>query len=80
MAKLNGQTPEQLAKQIINEQPAFDQKVKAIAERLGVAYEQAFRLVEQEQKRVEAGKRYRQSDAYKAMLERQKLVRKLMRA
>ena len=80
MANLNGKTPQQMAHEALHQEPTFDVKVKAIAERLKTSYEQAFKLVEQEQKRKEAGKRYRQSDAYKAMLAKQKLVRQMMKA
>ena len=80
MAKLNGQTPEQIAKEAINQEPTFDVKVKAIATTLQVSYEEAFKLVEQEEKRKAYGAKYRQSESYKRRLEQQKLVRKMMKA
>ena len=83
MAKLNGKTPEQIAHEAIEEAKAetnaFEAKVKEIAAKLSVSYQEAFKLVEGEQKRKEAGKRYRQSEAYKLRLEQQKVVRAMLK-
>ena len=54
--------------------------IQKLAASLGVAEEDARSLVEQEQKRIEAGKRYRQSEAYKRRLQMQKEVRKALKA
>lgn len=52
-----------------------NETIQKLAKSLGVSVEQAARMVLQEQKRKEAGERYRQSQAYKDRLAMQKSVR-----
>lgn len=79
----NNLTPEEMAKQITKEateaSDAREAKIKAIASKLAITYEQAESFVKQEETRKEASKRYRQSDAYKTRLAMQKVVRQMLK-
>lgn len=56
-----------------------DNLIQELAAKLGLAEDEARKLIAQEVARKEAGVRYRKSDAYRKRLELQKLVRAELR-
>lgn len=68
-----------IVKEATDANNARESKIKAIASKLAVSFEKAESLVRQEEARIAASKKYRQSEAYKNRLEQQKLVRQMMK-
>lgn len=72
MSTLNGKTPQQIAKEVMSDLPT--DRIKKLAEELGVTYEKAASVVRQEQrareyrkKQQELAKQARKTPAWKAI-------------